>query len=139
MRLDGDHLDLDEARRRGATDLQLRVVELWNDDASWRAIAHTLGISAKSARRAWGAVNRKLRGGPDKTDPDKGRENRFLGNEELLRGIPMTGFGGAIAGSRPGDSAWRAERDLRPTDPSWRAIIDRPNAQTYNDQQKRRA
>jgi hypothetical protein len=139
MRLDGDHLDLNEARRRGATDLQLRVVELWNDDTSWRAIAHTLGISAKSARRAWGAVNRKLRGGIEKKkDKD---ESMTIGNEKHCRGLPLMarGINGAISGSRPGDSAWRAERDLRPSDPSWRAIIDRPNAQTYNDQQKRRA
>jgi hypothetical protein len=112
MRTDGDHLDLDEARRRGATDLQLRVVELWNDDASWRTIAHTLGISRRTAQRSWGSVNRKLRGdGHDPNPITAAIPLASSGNEDLCRGIPISGFGGAIRGTRPGDPAWRAVAD----------------------------
>lgn len=113
MRLDGDHLDADEARRRGATELQVSVIRLWNDDTSWRAIAATLGITISSARKSYAAVNRRLRGGDHNPNPITAAiPLASSGNEDLCRGIPIAGIGGgAIHGTRPGDPAWRAVAD----------------------------
>lgn len=113
MRQDGDHLDADEARARGCTNLQVRVVELWNDDTSWRAIANTLGITQKSARRSFAAVNAKLRGNPDPTNDVTAATPDATSHPDLMRGIPLLarGITGAIPGTRPGDPAWRAVAD----------------------------
>lgn len=35
--------------------------------------------------------------------PKTEREDATIGNELLLRGIPVNGYGGAIRGTRPGD------------------------------------
>jgi hypothetical protein len=96
-------LNLEQARREGATALQLRVVELRNEGTSWRVIARTVGASVRSVREAWGTVNRRQRGGEQAPTPHRQREDATIGNEELLRGIPVSGYGGAVRGTRPGD------------------------------------
>lgn len=114
-RLDADYLDPIEAREKGATALQLAVVEARNDYSSWRAIARGLGVSVRTVREAWGEVNRRLRGDTADVRPIVERDGADIADRELLRGIPALGgpgaLGGAIRGTRPGDPAWRAAAD----------------------------
>lgn len=96
-------LSVERARRAGATPLQVAVVEMRNADSSWRVIARALGVSVRTVREAWGVVNREQRGDLPAGRATRVREDATIGNEQLLRGIPVSGFGGAIRGTRPGD------------------------------------
>jgi hypothetical protein len=99
---DADHLDPSRAR----SDFQRCIIELRNDHASWPTIARTMGSTIRIVRASWGRANHEQRGGHTQPTPTTTREDATIGNEALLRGIPVAGIGGgAIHGTRPGDRA----------------------------------
>lgn len=101
---DAHHLDPAMAR----SDFERCVIELRNDGDSWPTTARTMGCSVSIVRKAWARANAHQRGDLEADTPLKtSRPDSFLGHEDLLRGIPMTGFGGAITGTRPGDRPQR--------------------------------
>lgn len=106
-----DALRLDPAKARTVD--EQRVIEMRNEDSSWRVIADQLGLTKSQVRRIWNQANHHQRAELPEPDvkPFLAREDPTIGNEQAIRGWPATGFGGAIPGTRPGDSAWRAEQD----------------------------
>lgn len=106
---------------RARSDFERCIIELRNEEppVSWAKIARLLGHSTYTIRQAWGRANAHQRGDHEDDKPLaawRTREDATIGNEQLLRGIPVVGsVSGTIPGTKPGDAAWRLERDQRPT------------------------
>lgn len=104
------HLSLSDARAAGCTPAELRVVELVNDEQSWRCVSAQLGLSRSACRTLWARACRRVAEGP--VGAYREREDPTIGNEQHARGLPLLarGISGAIAGTRPGDPPWLAQR-----------------------------
>lgn len=106
---DADQLDAGQAR----TTFERDVIRLRNTQHSWPSIARELHVSVRIARDAWARANAHQRGVPH--TKTKTREDPTIGNQDFIRGIPLIGHvSGAIKGTRPGDPAYRLDRDQRP-------------------------
>lgn len=102
-------LDADRAR----TAFERSIIQAKNAGKSWPTIARELSCSVSIARNAWGRANHHQRGNPTHHATTT-YEDATIGNEHLLRGIPVVGIGqGAINGTRPGDPAYRLDRERR--------------------------
>lgn len=109
---DANRLDPGKAR----SDHARNIIELRNAGASWKQTARIMGCSVRIAREAWARENAHQRGDHEQDTPTTtGREDATIGNEDLLRGIPVVGsVSGTIRGTAPGSPSWPLDREQRP-------------------------